>query len=216
MPNWRLRIADRALNRAYEEKVVGKVVFKVIRKCFLPPPLAAAYTVLKSIPYLVRGVRCLLQGKLRVELLDGLSIGISMARRDFSTAGSVMFLLSLGELLEEWTHKKSVDDLGTVHVTECGSCLASYTGGGGLGSSQPDPAGDAISVRMGGLIPVDGMIVQGEVMVNQASLTGESVPVPKGPNTMVYAGTVVEEGECIIQVSQQNGSSRYVQNCLYD
>ena len=201
--------SGRALNRAYEEKLVGKVVFKVIRKCFLPPPLAAAYTVLKSIPYLVRGVRCLLQGKLRVELLDGLSIGISMARRDFSTAGSVMFLLSLGELLEEWTHKKSVDDLARcmslnvdrvwLHTQE-GEVLVP------LNQIQP---GDAISVRMGGLIPVDGMIVQGEVMVNQASLTGESVPVPKGPNTMVYAGTVVEEGECIIQVSQQNGSSRY-------
>ena len=201
--------SGRALNRAYEEKLVGKVVFKVIRKCFLPPPLAAAYTVLKSIPYLVRGVRCLLQGKLRVELLDGLSIGISMARRDFSTAGSVMFLLSLGELLEEWTHKKSVDDLARcmslnvdrvwLHTQE-GEVLVP------LNQIQP---GDAISVRMGGLIPVDGMIVQGEVTVNQASLTGESVPVPKGPNTMVYAGTVVEEGECIIQVSQQNGSSRY-------
>lgn len=201
--------SGRALNRAYEEKLVGKVVFKVIRKCFLPPPLAAAYTVLKSIPYLVRGVRCLLQGKLRVELLDGLSIGILWARRDFSTAGSVMFLLSLGELLEEWTHKKSVDDLARcmslnvdrvwLHTQE-GEVLVP------LNQIQP---GDAISVRMGGLIPVDGMIVQGEVMVNQASLTGESVPVPKGPNTMVYAGTVVEEGECIIQVSQQNGSSRY-------
>ena len=201
--------SGRALNRAYEEKLVGKVVFKVMRKCFLPPPLAAAYTVLKSIPYLVRGVRCLLQGKLRVELLDGLSIGISMARRDFSTAGYVMFLLSLGELLEEWTHKKSVDDLARcmslnvdrvwLHTQE-GEVLVP------LNQIQP---GDAISVRMGGLIPVDGMIVQGEVMVNQASLTGESVPVPKGPNTMVYAGTVVEEGECIIQVSQQNGSSRY-------
>ena len=175
--------SGRALNRAYEEKLVGKVVFKVIRKCFLPPPLAAAYTVLKSIPYLVRGVRCLLQGKLRVELLDGLSIGISMARRDFSTAGSVMFLLSLGELLEEWTHKKSVDDLARcmslnvdrvwLHTQE-GEVLVP------LNQIQP---GDAISVRMGGLIPVDGMIVQGEVMVNQASLTGESVPVPKGPNT---------------------------------
>ncbi len=199
----------RALNREYQEKLVIKIVSKAMRSAFLPAPLATAYTLYRSVPYLVKGVKCLLKRKLHVELLDALSIGISMARRDFSTAGSVMFLLSLGELLEEWTHKKSVDDLArcmSLNVdrvwlhTEDGDVLVPL--------SQVQP-GDAILVRMGGMIPVDGVIQSGEIMVNQASLTGESVPVPKGPGKTVYAGTVVEEGECLIEITQQKGTSRY-------
>ena len=201
--------SSRALNRTYQEKLVGKVVFKVLRKLFLPVPLATAYTLCKSVPYLIRAAKCLVHGKLQVELLDGLSIGISMVRGDFSTAGSVMFLLGLGELLEEWTHKKSVDDLArcmSLNVDRVWLCTPEGEVLVPLAQVQP---GDAISVRMGSLIPVDGIIQTGEIMVNQASLTGESVPVAKGPGMMVYAGTVVEEGECIMTLAQKTGSSRY-------
>jgi heavy metal translocating P-type ATPase len=185
------------------------VAFKAARTLFLPAPLRAAYTLWKSVPYLVRGVKSLLRGQLHVEVLDGLSIGISIARLDFDTAGSVMFLLGLGELLEEWTHKKSVDDLArcmSLNVdrvwlkTSSGEVLTP------LGQIQP---GDLISLHLGSLIPLDGVIQEGEVMVNQSSLTGESIPVPKSAGMTVYAGTVVEEGECVLQVTQQSGSSRY-------
>ena len=201
--------SSRALNRMYEEKLVGKVVSKVLRTLFLPTPLARIYTLLRSIPYLVRGVRCLLRGKFQVELLDGISIGISMARNDFSTAGSVMFLLGLGELLEEWTHKKSVDDLARCMSLQVDRVWLHTQDSEILVPLDQVQVGDTIAVRLGGLIPVDGVIQSGEVMVNQASLTGESVPVPKRPGMTVYAGTVVEEGECLLPVSQQNGNSRY-------
>ena len=201
--------SSRALNRMYEEKLVGKVVSKVLRTLFLPTPLARIYTLLRSIPYLVRGVRCLLRRKLQVELLDGISIGISMARNDFSTAGSVMFLLGLGELLEEWTHKKSVDDLARCMSLQVDRVWLHTQDSEILVPLDQVQVGDTIAVRLGGLIPVDGVIQSGEVMVNQASLTGESVPVPKRPGMTVYAGTVVEEGECLLTVSQQNGNSRY-------
>ena len=146
---------------------------------------------------------------MRVELLDGLSIGISMIRRDFSTASSVMFLLGLGELLEEWTHKKSVDDLARCMSLNIDRVWLKTSSGEILVPLNQVKAGDRISVRMGGLIPLDSTIEEGEVMVNQASLTGESIPVPKRPGTAVYAGTVVEEGECVLRVTQQSGESRY-------
>jgi heavy metal translocating P-type ATPase len=201
--------SSRALNREYQEKLVGMVAFKAARTLFFPAPLRAAYTLWKSVPYLIRGVKSLLRGRLHVEVLDGLSICISLIRRDFDTASSVMFLLGLGELLEEWTHKKSVDDLArcmSLNVdrvwlkTPAGDVLTP------LGQVQPE---NLLSLHMGSLIPLDGVIEEGEVMVNQASLTGESVPVPKGPGMTVYAGTVVEEGECVLRVKSQSGSSRY-------
>lgn len=201
--------SGRALNRAYEEKLVGRVVFKAIRSLFFPAPLRIAYTLWRSIPYLLRGIKCLFQGKMRVELLDGLSIGISMIRRDFSTASSVMFLLGLGELLEEWTHKKSVDDLARCMSLNIDRVWLKTSSGEILVPLNHVKAGDCIAVRMGGLIPLDSTIEEGEVMVNQASLTGESIPVPKRPGTAVYAGTVVEEGECVLRVTQQSGESRY-------
>jgi heavy metal translocating P-type ATPase len=200
---------SRALNREYQEKLVGMVAFKAMRTLFFPAPLQAAYTIWKSVPYVFRGLKSLLQGKLHVEVLDGLSIGISVVRMDFNTAGSVMFLLRLGELLEEWTHKKSVDDLArcmSLNVdrvwlkTPDGDVLTP------LGQVQPE---DLVSLHFGSLIPLDGVVEEGEIMVNQASLTGESAPVPKGPGATVYAGTVVEEGECVLRVKSQSGSSRY-------
>ncbi len=201
--------SGRALNRVYQEKLIGMAAFKALRTVFLPAPVRVAYTLAMSVPYLARGLKCLVRGQLRVELLDGLSIGISMARQDFSTAGSVMFLLKLGSLLEEWTHKKSVDDLARCmslnidrvwRVTDTGEVLTALT---------QVQAGDRITVRLGGLVPLDSVLEEGEILVNQASLTGESLPVSKRAGMAVYAGTVVEEGECILRVTQQSGDSRY-------
>ena len=201
--------SSRALNRAYEEKLVGMVAFKAVRSLFFPAPLRAAYTVVRSVPYLFRALRCLLQGKLRVEVLDGISVGLSMARREFDTASSVMFLLGLGELLEEWTHKKSVDDLARSMSLNIDRVWLKTEGGEVLAPLHQVQAGDRVAVRMGGMIPLDGVLLEGEVMVNQASLTGESIPVPKRPGSSVYAGTVVEEGECVLRVTQQSGEGRY-------
>jgi heavy metal translocating P-type ATPase len=200
---------SRALNREYQEKLVGMVAFKAVRTLFFPAPLRAAYTLWKAIPYLFRGVKSLLRGKLHVEVLDGLSIGISIARLDFDTASSVMFLLGLGELLEEWTHKKSVDDLARCMSLNVDRVWLKTPTGDVLTPLGQVQTGDCISLHMGSLIPLDGEIVDGEVMVNQASLTGESVPVPKRAGMTVFAGTVVEEGECVLRVVKQSGSSRY-------
>ena len=201
--------SSRALNREYQEKLVGKVATRLGCYLFLPAPLAAIRACWQAIPFIRRGLHCLLHRQMRVELLDAISIGVSIARRDFGTANSVMFLLQLGELLEEWTHKKSVEDLARCMVlgvdrvwlkTEDEEVLVPLTQVG---------AGDHVAVRMGSVIPFDGEIVEGEVMVNQASLTGESMPVAKRPGTKVYAGTVVEEGDCVICVTQNSGESRY-------
>ena len=201
--------SGRALNRIYEEKLVGAAAFKVIRSLFFPFPLRVAYTLWKAIPYLLRGIRCLFKRQMHVELLDGLSIAISMVRRDFDTAASVMFLLHLGELLEEWTHKKSVDDLARCMSLNIDRVWLKTESGEVLVPLPQVQVNDRIAVHVGGLIPLDGVIEQGEVMVNQASLTGESIPVPKRPGSSVYAGTVVEEGECVLLVKQQDGDSRY-------
>ena len=199
----------RALNRAYQEKLVGMVACKAARALFLPSPLRAAWAVWQAVPYLFRGLRCLLRRQLHVELLDGVSIGVSLLRRDFSTASSVTFLLGLGELLEEWTHKKSVEDLARSMSLNIDQVWVKTPSGEVLTPLSQVRTGDLAAVRMGGMIPLDGVIQEGEVMVNQASLTGESVPVAKGPGTAVYAGTVVEEGACLLRVTQQSGSSRY-------
>jgi heavy metal translocating P-type ATPase len=201
--------SSRALNREYQEKLVGMVAFKAARTLFFPAPLRAAYTLWKSAPYLMRGLKSLLRGKLHVEVLDGLSIGISIARLDFDTAGSVMFLLGVGELLEEWTHKKSVDDLARCMSLNVDRVWLKTPTGEVLTPLGQIQQGDLISLHLGSLIPLDGVIQAGEVMVNQSSLTGESIPVPKSAGMTVYAGTVVEEGECVLQVTQQSGSSRY-------
>ena len=199
----------RALNRAYQEKLVGMVACKAARALFLPSPLRAAWAVWQAVPYLFRGLRCLFRRQLHVELLDGVSIGVSLLRRDFGTASSVTFLLGLGELLEEWTHKKSVEDLARSMSLNIDQVWVKTPSGEVLTPLSQVRTGDLAAVRMGGMIPLDGVIQEGEVMVNQASLTGESVPVAKGPGTAVYAGTVVEEGACLLRVTRQSGSSRY-------
>ena len=201
----------RELNREFQEKLVGKVLMKGAAALFLPAPLRVARVIWHMTPFLHKGFRCLNRGKIKVELLDALSIGISVGRRDFGTAGMVMFLLEIGELLEDWTRKKSVADLAeslSLHVdrvwlkTEADEVLTP------IGQIQP---GDWVVVRAGGVIPLDGVVAEGEITVNQASLTGESVPVAKRPGGAVYAGTVVEEGECVLEVKQASGQGRYDQ-----
>ncbi len=201
--------SGRALNRQYEERLVAAVASKLLRTVFFPAPWKAAYAVCRSAPYVLRGLRCLLRRRLHVEVLDGLSIGISLLRGDFGTAGSVQFLLGLGELLEEWTHKKSVDDLARCMALNVDRVWLQTDQGQALVPLAQIHSGDRIALYMGGVIPCDGVLLSGELTVNQASLTGESVPVAKGPGAMVYAGTVVEEGEGVLQVRQASGESRY-------
>ena len=201
--------SGRALNREYQEKLVGKVITKFACTLFLPAPLQIARTIWLSLPFLGRGLKRLIHRELKVELLDALSIGVSMVRRDFSTAGSVMFLLDIGELLEEWTHKKSVDDLARCMSLNVKRVWLKTDDAEVLVPLSNIAVGDRILVRMGSVIPLDGEVVEGEVMVNQASLTGESMPVAKRPGTQVYAGTVIEEGDCVIEVTQSSGESRY-------
>ena len=163
------------------------------------------------IPFVRRGLRCLLRRRIKVELLDALSISISACRRDFGTAGMVMFLLEVGELLEEWTRKKSVADLARCMSLNVDRVWLRTAQGEVLVPVSQIQPGDAVVVRAGGIVPVDGLVLEGEVTVNQASLTGESIPVPKRPGGAVYAGTVVEEGECVLEVKQASGQSRYDQ-----
>ena len=203
--------SSRALNREFEEKLVAKVVCKAACTLFLPSPLRIARILWHMIPFVRRGLRCLLRRRIKVELLDALSISISACRRDFGTAGMVMFLLEVGELLEEWTRKKSVADLARCMSLNVDRVWLRTAQGEVLVPVSQIQPGDAVVVRAGGIIPVDGLVLEGEVTVNQASLTGESIPVPKHPGGAVYAGTVVEEGECVLEVKQASGQSRYDQ-----
>ena len=203
--------SSRALNREFEEKLVAKVVCKAACTLFLPSPLRIARILWHMIPFVRRGLRCLLRRRIKVELLDALSISISACRRDFGTAGMVMFLLEVGELLEEWTRKKSVADLARCMSLNVDRVWLRTAQGEVLVPVSQIQPGDAVVVRTGGIIPVDGLVLEGEVTVNQASLTGESIPVPKRPGGAVYAGTVVEEGECVLEVKQASGQSRYDQ-----
>ena len=203
--------STRALNREFEEKLVAKVVCKAACTLFLPPPLRIARILWHMVPFVRRGLGCLLRRRIKVELLDALSISISACRRDFGTAGMVMFLLEVGELLEEWTRKKSVADLARCMSLNVDRVWLRTAQGEVLVPVSQIQPGEAVVVRAGGIIPVDGLVLEGEVTVNQASLTGESIPVPKRPGGAVYAGTVVEEGECVLEVKQASGQSRYDQ-----
>ena len=203
--------STRALNREFEEKLVAKVVCKAACTLFLPSPLRIARILWHMIPFVRRGLHCLLRRRIKVELLDALSISISACRRDFGTAGMVMFLLEVGELLEEWTRKKSVADLARCMSLNVDRVWLRTAQGEVLVPVSQIQPGDAVVVRAGGIVPVDGLVLEGEVTVNQASLTGESIPVPKRPGGAVYAGTVVEEGECVLEVKQASGQSRYDQ-----
>lgn len=200
---------SRKINQEYQEKMVSLVTGRVFRKVFLPAPIAAAYTVWRSIAFVWKGIRCLLHRKLEVEVLDALSITASLLRGDYSTAGSVMFLLTVGSLLEEWTRKKSLDDLARSMALNVDKVWVRTPQGEVLVSLTRVHAGDEVVVRSGNMIPLDGMVLEGEAMVNQAALTGESMPVRKTTGATVYAGTVVEEGECVLVAKAEGGANRY-------
>ena len=209
LPTGLLESSGRALNNEYQEKLISKVIYHFGRKWLLPAPIRAIYTTVVSVKYIWKGIQTLAQGKIEVPVLDATAIGVSMLRGDYGTAGSVMFLLGVGELLEEWTHKKSVGDLARSMSLNVGKVWLKKDGQEILVPSEKIIAGDEIVVHMGNLIPFDGEVSNGEGMVNQASLTGESVPVRRTLGSVVYAGTVLEEGELTILVKQTGGSSRY-------
>ena len=200
---------SRKLNQEYQEKMCDLVAGHFFRKLFLPAPIRAAYTVWRSIAFVWKGVRCLLRRRLEVEVLDALSIGVSVLRGDFSTAGSVMFLLNLGSLLEEWTRKKSLDDLARSMALNVDKVWVRSQGTEVLLPLTKVQPGDEIVVRSGNMVPLDGTVIEGEAMVNQAALTGESMPVRKSKGATVYAGTVVEEGECVFLAKAAGGANRY-------
>mgnify|MGYP004461978765 FL=1 len=200
---------SRALNREYEDKLSWTVIRRVISKLFFPLPLTTALAVFHSVKYIREGLSALLHGRLSVAVLDATAVTVSMVRGDFPTASSVMFMLRLGEILEEWTHKKSVADLAGAMSLNVDHVWLKTGETEVLVPISDVKAGDRIVVRTGNLIPLDGKVVSGEAMVNQASMTGESMPVPKREGSLVYAGTVAEEGECVICVEKELGGGRY-------
>lgn len=205
MPN----TSGRQITRDFQEKMVGMLMFTGVRKMFFPNIINNIYTIVKAVPYIYKGFKCLFKLKFEVDLLDALSIGISIAQGNFSTAGSLMLLLGVGNELEDWTHKKSVDDLArSMSLNVDKVWLVTDDGEVSVPISQIQ-SGDTIRVHTGNIVPVDGEMVSGEAMLNQASLTGESVPVEKRAGSRVYAGTVVEEGECLLKVAATTGQSRY-------
>lgn len=199
----------RELNTTYKEKLISKIFFRYAGKLFVPKPIRAMYISLKAVKYICKGVKCLCRGKVEVPVLDAVAIGASVLRNDVDTAGSIMFLLGIGELLEEWTHKKSVDDLARTMSLNIGKVWLVQEGKEILVPVSSVTRGDRVIVHVGNVIPFDGIVDEGEAMVNQASLTGESTPVRKTEKSFVYAGTVVEEGELTVRVATTGGSSRY-------
>ena len=209
LPTGLVESSGRELNKEYQEKLISKVIYHFGRKWFLPAPIRNAYTAVVSVKYIWKGIQTLAKGKIEVPVLDATAIGVSMLRGDYGTASSVMFLLGVGELLEEWTHKKSVGDLARSMSLNVGKVWLKKDGQEILVPSEKIVSGDEVVVHMGNLVPFDGEVSDGEGMVNQASLTGESVPVRRTLGSVVYAGTVLEEGELTILVKQTGGSSRY-------
>ena len=199
----------RALNREFEDKLAVTVMRRCVSKLFLPVPVTTALAVIRSIRYIKEGLKALWHGRLSVAVLDATAVTVSLLRGDFSTAGSVMFMLRLGEILEEWTHKKSVADLAGAMSLNVDKVWLRVNDTEVLVPVSDVQEGDCVVVRTGSMIPLDGKVVSGEAMVNQSSMTGESMPVPKRPGSPVYAGTVAEEGECVICVEKRSGGGRY-------
>ena len=199
----------RALNREFEDKLAVTVMRRCVSKLFLPVPVTTALAVIRSIRYIKEGLKALWHGRLSVAVLDATAVTVSLLRGDFSTAGSVMFMLRLGEILEEWTHKKSVADLAGAMSLNVDKVWLRVNDTEVLVPVSDVQEGDCVVVRTGSMIPLDGKVVSGEAMVNQSSMTGESMPVPKRPGSPVYAGTVAEEGECDICVEKRSGGGRY-------
>ena len=200
---------SRALNREFEDKLAVTVMRRCVSRLFLPVPITSALAVLRSVKYIREGLLALWHRKLSVAVLDGTAVAVSILRGDYNTAGSVMFMLRLGEILEEWTHKKSVADLASAMSLKVDKVWLQAEGTEVLTDVRSVRPGDRIVIRTGGMIPLDGSVVEGEAMVNQSSLTGESMPVAKRPGSPVYAGTVAEDGECVISVEKVSGSGRY-------
>lgn len=201
----------RAMNRRYQEKMTALILGRVFRSLFFPKSLQIVWTVGKSVRFLGMGLKSLLRGRLEVSVLDAAAIAASMLRGDFSTASSVMFLLQTGDLLEDWTHRKSVNDLAGAMSLKADRVWKRTDEGDVLTDVSVIRPGDRIVVRTSNVIPLDGRVVEGEASVNQASMTGESVPVIRRPGGYVYAGTIVEEGGCVIEVTRATGSGRYDQ-----
>ena len=200
---------SRALNREFEDKLGVTVIQRCISNLFLPVSITSTLAIVRSLKYIKEGLSALLHGKLSVAVLDGTAVTVSIVRGDFNTAGSVMFMLRLGEILEEWTHKKSVADLASAMSLRVDKVWIEVDYTQVLTDVSSIIPGDRIVVRTGGMIPLDGKVVEGEALVNESSLTGESMPVNKRQGSPVYAGTVVEEGECIILVEKATGEGRY-------
>lgn len=212
VPQTVIKTSGRELNNSYQEKLIGSVVWHYSKKLLLPWPIRTALTVGRSIKYIGIGLKCLLQRKIEVPVLDATAITVSLITKDFSTASSIMFLLGIGELLEEWTHKKSVDDLArSMSLNVSKVWLKTPENQEILVESSKIEKGDKVVVHMGNVIPFDGEVLDGDAMVNQASLTGESVPVQRTVGNTVFAGTVVEEGEITIRVKEVEGNNRFDQ-----
>ena len=199
----------RALSRTYENRLAGVVIRRYLRRLLLPAPVRHVLAVFRALKYVKEGLKCLLKGKIEVPVLDATAITVSILRGDFETASSVMFLLRIGEILEEWTHKKSVDDLARTMSLGVDQVWKQIGGQEILVPLHDVQVGDCLVVRTGSMIPLDGRVTDGEAMVNQASMTGESEPVRKTAGSLVYAGTVVEEGACTVVVEKAAGSGRY-------
>ena len=199
----------RKLNREYQEKFIMQVLKHNLYKLFLPMPISIARTVVKSVPFLIKAAKALAGGHLKVETLDGIAIAASLARRDFATASSIMFLLESGEILEEWTRKKSIGDLARSMSLQVDKVWLSTDEGEIQVSVNAVRKGDHIVLRNSDIIPLDGKVISGEMTVNQSTMTGESEPVVKKADGYVYAGTVVEEGECIVEVTRESGNGKY-------
>ena len=212
VPQTVIKTSGRELNNSYQEKLLGSVVWHYSKKLLLPLPIRIALTIGRSVKYIGIGLKCLLQRKIEVPVLDATAITVSLVTKDFSTASSIMFLLGIGELLEEWTHKKSVDDLArSMSLNVSKVWLKTPENQEILVESSKIEKGDRVVVHMGNVIPFDGEVLDGEAMVNQASLTGESVPVQRTVGNTVFAGTVVEEGEITIRVKEVEGNNRFDQ-----
>lgn len=212
VPQTVIKTSGRELNNSYQEKLIGSVVWHYSKKLLLPLPIRIALTVGRSVKYIGIGLKCLLQRKIEVPVLDATAITVSLITKDFSTASSIMFLLGIGELLEEWTHKKSVDDLArSMSLNVSKVWLRTPENQEILVESSKIEKGDKVVVHMGNVIPFDGEILDGDAMVNQASLTGESVPIQRTVGNTVFAGTVVEEGEITIRVKEVEGNNRFDQ-----
>ena len=209
VPEVYLKNSGRQMNREYWDRLVNKTVIYFGNKIFLPYPIRAGITMITSVKYIWKGLTTLARRRIEVPVLDATAIGVSIFRGDISTASSVMFLLSLGEILEEWTHKKSVGDLARSMSLNISKVWLVRDGQEIMVPVTEIRSGDPVRVHMGNVIPFDGCVIEGEAMVNQASLTGESVPVRRAEGSTVYAGTVVEEGEITFKVKEANGSSKY-------